>query len=164
MNNLEPEIHERLQTPNGVKIGIATRLKRAKSGIQRCLKNSAIRQWQALAIRNNASMEMIFSPRSTSPTYLGLRWTRSASVSCVNPRRLRCARMASPRNRRWAGIIFRFRLDCATSAHATRRSSRPYTSNKLVFIDLPSRLALRQIAARSEGGWEFSFVRRCGAA
>ena len=50
----------------------------------------------ALPIHIKASMEMIFSPRSTSPMYLGFRSTISARCSCVSPDFFRRIRMASP--------------------------------------------------------------------
>ena len=58
------------------------------------------------AIRNNASMEMIFSPRSTSPIYFQFRSTCSANFSCVRCACFRKWRIASPMIFRWRKIGF----------------------------------------------------------
>jgi len=67
-------------------------------------------------------MEMIFSPRSTSPRYFGFKSTRSASFSCVHPARFRCRRISSPISLRCRKRDFRLRRELPTPAKLAGRA------------------------------------------
>lgn len=71
-------------------------------------KNSRIGLFTALATRSSASMEMIFSPRSTSPMYFGFNSANSPSFSWVKCVFMRSRRIASPMIRRCFNTGFRF--------------------------------------------------------
>lgn len=96
-------------------------------------KKSRTGAFTTLAIRIKASIEMIFSPRSTSPIYLGFKSTASASFSWVKPALFRFKRIASPMACRCRNTDFLFFFD-STTPEACRYQPYAYTSNMLVFF------------------------------